>query len=91
VVFVRIIREDGVQGKLFCSVPVSDSIRNGELDDEEFLGLRVIKDKTKDGNDTLKIVGWESDGKEIVVKSLATKQASSGKVVTVAKMEDLGI
>lgn len=89
-VMVDILRADGWRGRLFCSRNVGETIRKGELSVPELLGLRVTKGKTKTGSDTLKIVGWESDGSKILVKSLETKVAKTAVIKEVADLSALG-
>lgn len=89
-VMVDILRADGWRGRLFCSRNVGETIRKKELTVPELLGLRVVKDKTKSGNDTLRIVGWESSGSSILVKSLDTTRAATAQIKEVADLSDLG-
>lgn len=89
-VMVDIVRADGFKGRLFCSSNVSKAIRAHDLTVPELLGLRVVKGKTKNGNDTLKIIGWESYGSKILVKSLDIKHSKKSEGRQVVDLSELG-
>ena len=81
----------GVRGRIFASKNVGEAIRAKKLTIPQLLGLRVIQGKTSEGKDTLKLVGWESSGTELVVTNIATEQAPALATKSVASLEDLGI
>jgi len=81
----------GIKGRIFASKNVGEAIRSKSLTVPQLLGLRVIQGKTKDGSDTLKLVGWESSGTELLVTNIATEQAPAMSTKSVANLEDLGI
>jgi hypothetical protein len=89
-VMVDIVRADGIKGRLFCSKNVSKAIRAKELTVPELLALRVVSGKTKSGNDTLIIVGWESNGSKILVKSLDIKHSKKPEGREVVDLSELG-
>ena len=81
----------GVRGRIFASKNVGEAIRSKKLTIPQLLGLRVIQGKTSEGKDTLKLVGWESSGTELLVTNLATEQAPALATKSIANLEDLGI
>ena len=86
-----ISRADGIKGRLFASQNVGEAIRAKRLSVPQLLGLRVIEAKTKEGKPTLKLVGWESNGSELEVKSLEVSKAPTATIKSIASLEDLGI
>ena len=89
-VMMDIVRADGFRGRLFASKNVGTAIRANTLTVPELLGLRVTKGKTKDGSLTLRVVGWESDGSKILIKSLDTTRAKTSTIKEVADLSALG-
>ena len=86
-----ISRADGINGRIFASKNVGEAIRAKKLTIPQLLGLRVIEAKTKENKPTLKLVGWESSGTELEVKSLEVAKAPTATTKSIASLEDLGI
>jgi hypothetical protein len=88
-VMLDITTATGVRGRLFASQNVGTQIRAKALTLPQLLGLRVVQGTTKDGSAILRLIGWESNGLELVVNDITTEQAQ-GAVTTIADFSALG-
>jgi hypothetical protein len=88
-VMLDITTATGVRGRLFASQNVGTQIRAKALTLPQLLGLRVVQGTTKDGSAILRLIGWESNGLELVVNDITTEQAQ-GAVTTIADLSALG-